>query len=55
MVTDNTEYALVATRFSVPIGSEYVPLEDLRRSTRARSPASGWTPLPAPCNSAGKS
>ncbi len=28
MVTDNTEYALVATRFSVPIGSEYAPLED---------------------------
>jgi nitrous-oxide reductase len=28
MVTDNTEYALVATRFSVPIGAAYVPLED---------------------------
>ena len=28
MVTDNTEYALVATRFSVPIGSEYAPIED---------------------------
>ena len=28
MVTDNTEYALVATRFSVPMGEQYVPLED---------------------------
>jgi len=28
MVTDNTEYALVATRFSVPIGAAYAPLED---------------------------
>ena len=28
MVTDNTEYALVATRFSVPMESQYVPLED---------------------------
>ena len=28
MVTDNTEYALVATRFSVPLGSQYEPLED---------------------------
>jgi nitrous-oxide reductase len=32
MVTDNTEYALVATRFSVPMGSEYVPLEDYAAS-----------------------
>src|SRR5688500_6049196 len=28
MVTDNTEYALVATRFSVPIGAAYAPLEE---------------------------
>jgi nitrous-oxide reductase len=28
MVTDNTEYALVATRFSTPMGSKYEPLED---------------------------
>ena len=28
MVTDNTEYALVATRFSVPMGEQYVPLDD---------------------------
>src|SRR5690606_14922685 len=28
MVTENTEYALVATRFSVPMGSQYQPLED---------------------------
>ncbi len=32
MVTDNTEYALVATRFSVPIGSQYAPLEDYAKS-----------------------
>src|SRR5690606_8446005 len=28
MVTDNTEYALVATRFSVPVPQRYEPLED---------------------------
>jgi nitrous-oxide reductase len=28
MVTDNTEYALVATRFSVPLGTRYVPLSE---------------------------
>lgn len=28
MVTNNTEYALVATRFSVPLGDEYAPLEE---------------------------
>ena len=28
MVTDNTEYALVATRFSTPMASNYEPLED---------------------------
>jgi nitrous-oxide reductase len=28
MVTENTEYALVATRFSVPLGQTYAPLED---------------------------
>jgi nitrous-oxide reductase len=28
MVTENTEYALVATRFSVPLGEAYAPLED---------------------------
>ncbi|HEU4647508.1 MAG TPA: Sec-dependent nitrous-oxide reductase [Gemmatimonadales bacterium] len=28
MVTNNTEYALVATRFSVPLGSKYEPLDD---------------------------
>jgi nitrous-oxide reductase len=28
MVTENTEYALVATRFSVPMGRAYAPLED---------------------------
>jgi nitrous-oxide reductase len=32
MLTDNTEYALVATRFSVPIGNQYVPIEDYARS-----------------------
>ena len=28
MVTDNSEYALVATRFSVPLDDEYVPIEE---------------------------
>src|SRR5690606_35774267 len=28
MVTENTEYALVATRFSVPVPNRYVPLEE---------------------------
>ena len=28
MVTNNSEYALVATRFSVPLNSEYEPLEE---------------------------
>lgn len=28
MVTSNTEYALVATRFSVPVPNRYVPVED---------------------------
>jgi nitrous-oxide reductase len=39
MVTDNTEYALVATRFSVPIGSDYAPLEDY--ATRYKGAVSG--------------
>jgi nitrous-oxide reductase len=32
MLTDNTEYALVATRFSVPMDRQYAPLEDYARS-----------------------
>ena len=39
MVTDNTEYALVATRFSVPMGSQYAPLEDY--ATRYKGAVSG--------------
>ena len=39
MVTDNTEYALVATRFSVPLGSAYVPLEEY--ATRYKGAVTG--------------
>ncbi|HEU5050052.1 MAG TPA: Sec-dependent nitrous-oxide reductase [Gemmatimonadales bacterium] len=39
MVTDNSEYALVATRFSVPMGSQYVPLEQY--ATRYKGAVSG--------------
>ena len=45
MVTDNTEYALVATRFSVPMGSEYVPLEDY--ATKYKGAVSGIKVDPA--------
>src|SRR5690242_9329929 len=30
MVTNNTEFILVATRFSVPLGSQYAPLEEYK-------------------------
>jgi nitrous-oxide reductase len=39
MVTDNTEYALVATRFSVPMGTDYAPLEDY--ATRYKGAVTG--------------
>lgn len=39
MVTDNTEYVLVATRFSVPLENGYVPLEDY--ATRYKGAVSG--------------
>lgn len=39
MVTDNTEYALVATRFSVPVGAAYVPLEEY--ATRYKGAVTG--------------
>jgi nitrous-oxide reductase len=39
MVTENTEYALVATRFSVPMGRAYAPLEDY--ATRYKGAVSG--------------
>lgn len=39
MVTDNTEYALVATRFSVPIGAAYAPLEEY--ATRYKGAVTG--------------
>ena len=39
MVTDDTEYALVATRFSVPMGEQYVPLEDY--ATRYKGAVTG--------------
>jgi nitrous-oxide reductase len=39
MVTDNTEYALVGTRFSVPIGSQYAPLEEY--ATRYKGAVTG--------------
>ena len=45
MVTDNTEYALVATRFSVPMGSDYVPLEDY--ATRYKGAVTGIRVDPA--------
>jgi nitrous-oxide reductase len=39
MVTDNSEYALVATRFSVPMGAQYAPLEDY--ATRYKGAVTG--------------
>lgn len=39
MVTENTEYALVATRFSVPLDEAYVPLEDY--ATRYKGAVTG--------------
>jgi nitrous-oxide reductase len=39
MVTDGTEYALVATRFSVPMGTEYAPLEEY--ATRYKGAVTG--------------
>ena len=39
MVTENSEYALVATRFSVPMGSQYEPLEDY--ATKFKGAVSG--------------
>lgn len=39
MVTDNTEYALVATRFSVPLGTEYAPLTEY--ATRYKGAVTG--------------
>jgi nitrous-oxide reductase len=39
MVTDNTEYALVATRFSVPMGQEYAPIEEY--ATKYKGAVSG--------------
>ncbi len=45
MVTDNTEYALVATRFSVPMGTDYAPLEDY--ATRYKGAVTGIRVDPA--------
>ncbi len=45
MVTDNTEYALVATRFSVPMGTDYAPLEDY--ATRYKGAVTGVRVDPA--------
>jgi nitrous-oxide reductase len=39
MVTENTEYALVATRFSVPMGRAYAPIEEY--ATRYKGAVSG--------------
>lgn len=39
MVTENTEYALVATRFSVPLGSRYEPIESY--ATRYKGAVTG--------------
>jgi nitrous-oxide reductase len=39
MLTDDTEYALVATRFSVPMGREYAPIEDY--ATKYKGAVSG--------------
>jgi nitrous-oxide reductase len=61
MVTDNTEYALVATRFSVPIGSQYAPLEDyagtykgafsgIKVDPRTGTMALGWQIMTPPFN-----
>jgi nitrous-oxide reductase len=61
MVTENTEYALVATRFSVPMGSEYEPLEDyatkykgavtgIRVDPRDGTMSLGWQIMTPPFN-----
>src|SRR5690606_1805134 len=61
MVTENTEYALVATRFSVPMGSQYVPLEEyatgyngavsgIRIDSATGTMSLGWQILTPPFN-----
>jgi nitrous-oxide reductase len=45
MVTDNSEYALVATRFSVPMGQEYAPIEEY--ATKYKGAVSGIKVDPA--------
>ena len=61
MVTENTEYALVATRFSVPMGEAYVPLEDyatkykgavsgVRIDPKTGTMALGWQIMTPPFN-----
>jgi nitrous-oxide reductase len=61
MVTDNTEYALVATRFSTPMGSKYEALEDyatkykgavtgIRVDPKTGTMAIGWQIMTPPFN-----
>jgi nitrous-oxide reductase len=61
MVTDNTEYALVATRFSAPLASKYEPLEDyatkykgavtgIKVDPKAGTMSIGWQIMTPPFN-----
>jgi nitrous-oxide reductase len=61
MVTENTEYALVATRFSVPVPNRYVPLEEyaskyhgavtgIRVNPQSGEMTIGWQILTPPFN-----
>ncbi|HEX6068328.1 MAG TPA: Sec-dependent nitrous-oxide reductase [Longimicrobiaceae bacterium] len=61
MVTENSEYALVATRFSVPVPNRYVPLEEyaekykgavtgIRLDPQSGEMSIGWQILTPPFN-----
>jgi nitrous-oxide reductase len=61
MVTSNSEYALVATRFSVPVPNRYVPIEDygskykgavtgIRIDPKTGTMSIGWQVLTPPFN-----
>lgn len=61
MLTDNTEYALVATRFSVPLDAAYAPLEEyatrykgavtgIRIDPKSGTMAVGWQIMTPPFN-----
>lgn len=61
MVTNNTEYALVATRFSVPVPNRYVPIEEyatkykgavtgIRIDPKTGEMSVGWQILTPPFN-----